>query len=208
MVTFYVIRHGETEANRGGIFQGHMDVPLSDRGRKQAELVAKALQDIHFDAVYTSDLSLAAETARAIMKYHGCGLIADRRLRELYGGEIQGLTAEQVAENYPEFERAFNEDRYNIRRPGGESYADLDQRVARAMEDIYRWNAKRPDGATVAVVSHGGVIRTMLNSVDPDPLLLRNTVGNCTISVLECDGGTWRTVKASDGAHLLCLEEE
>ena len=107
MVTFYVIRHGETEANRGGIFQGHMDVPLSDKGRKQAELVARALQDIHFNAVYTSDLSRAAETARAIMEYQDCGLISDRRLRELYGGNLQGLTQEQVSLNYPEFDRAF-----------------------------------------------------------------------------------------------------
>ncbi|MEX0974935.1 MAG: histidine phosphatase family protein [Bacillota bacterium] len=208
MVTFYVIRHGETEANRGGIFQGHMDVPLSDKGRKQAELVAKALQDIHFDAVYTSDLSRAAETARAIMKYHDCSLIADRRLRELHGGELQGLTQKQVSLNYPEFDRAFSADRYNTRRPGGESFADLDQRVARAMEDIQHWHADRPGGATVAVVSHGGAIRSMLKTTDPDPLLIGRVVGNCTISVLECDGSTWQTVKVGEGDHLLCQGEE
>jgi probable phosphoglycerate mutase len=177
-------------------------VPLSEKGRKQARLVAEALKDVRFDAVYTSDLCRAAETARAIMRYHDCVLTLDRRLRELYGGRLQGLTAEEVARDFPEFERAFQADRYNARRPGGESYADLDQRVSMAMEDIYRWNEHRPGGGTVGVVSHGGAIRTMFKAADPDPLLIRNVVGNCTVSVLTCDKGVWTTVKEGDGAHL------
>jgi len=208
MVTFYVIRHGETAANRGGVFQGHLDVPLSEKGRKQAELVAKALCNVHFDAVYSSDLSRAAETARAIMRYHDCNFVLDRRLREINGGKMQGMTEEEVAREFPEFGRALEADRYNARRPGGESYADLDQRIGRALDDIYSWHAGKAGGATVGVVSHGGAIRCMLKASDPDPLLIRRVVGNCTITVLESDGSGWRAVTTGDGAHLSCLGEE
>ena len=208
MVTFYVIRHGETAANRGGVFQGHLDVPLSEKGRKQADLVAEALRDVCFDAVYSSDLSRAAETARAIMRHHDCSLVLDRRLREINGGKMQGMTEEEVAREFPEFARALEEDRYNVRRPGGESYADLDGRIARALDDIYAWHAAKPGGATVGVVSHGGAIRCMLKASDPDPLLIRRVVGNCTITVLECDESGWRAVTTGDGAHLSCLTDE
>ncbi len=208
MVTFYVVRHGETAANRGGVFQGHMDVPLSDRGRRQAELVGKALSGVRFDRVYSSDLSRAAETAKAIMRYQDCSLVLDRRLREINGGKMQGLTEEEVACRFPGFAADLESDRYHTRRPGGESYSDLDERVARAMDDIYNWHKCVPGGAIVAVVSHGGAIRSMLKGSDPDPLLIRRVVGNCTVSVLERDDRGWITVKIGDGDHLCSLEEE
>jgi probable phosphoglycerate mutase len=207
MVTFYVIRHGETEANRDGVFQGQTDVPLSDRGRRQASLAALALAGIRFDAVYSSDLSRAAETARAIMEHQTCSLVFDRRLRELHGGKLQGLTWDEAAARYPQFDEAFRKDPVNTRRPGGESFADLRERVARAIRDIYEWNAE-PGGATVAVIGHGGVIHSILEMAGVDAELMEHVVGNCTITVLRRDKDGWASVKIGDAAHLAAMETD
>lgn len=206
MVTFYVIRHGETEANRTGVFQGQSDVPLSDKGRKQAGLVAEALSAVCFDAVYSSDLARAAETARAMMRYHDCRLVLDRRLRELYGGLLQGLTPAEVVAKYPEFAAAFRKDPVNARRLDGESFADLRERVRRVLEDIYEWNAGRPGGSTVAIVGHGGVIHVILEAAGVDAPLMEHVVGNCSITVLEREGDGWSLVKVGSVEHLKCLE--
>ncbi|MGE5578854.1 MAG: histidine phosphatase family protein [Bacillota bacterium] len=205
MLTVYVIRHGETEANRNGVFQGHMDVPLSKKGHMQADRVAEALRDVRFDAVYSSDLSRAYETARAIMRYHDCSLLRDKRLREINGGKLQGLNDKETAEQFPEFHKSFIERRYTVRRPGGESYADLDLRVQRAMEDFLSWNQDKPD-ATIGVVSHGGAIRSILKLAEPDPEFSRPVVGNCSITVLQHDGAGWKLLKVSDCDHLAGFE--
>lgn len=205
MLTVYVIRHGETEANKNGVFQGHLDVPLSKAGYKQAEEVAKALKDVRFDAVYSSDLSRAYETAKAIMKYQDCCLIRDTRLREVNGGKLQGLTNSEIGERFPEFQKAFSEHRYAARRPGGESFADLDERVQRAMEDFLSWNKDKP-GSTICVVSHGGAIRGILKLAEPDPDFSRGVVGNCSISVLQHDGTAWKLLKVGESGHLACSE--
>jgi len=207
MLTAYVIRHAETEGNRNGVIQGHLDFPLSAKGRLQAEEVAGALRNVRFDAVYSSDLNRAAETARAIMKCRSCSLIMDRRLREINGGKMQGLTWPEIQKRFPEFEIAFSADPYNTRRPGGESFADVAVRVARAMDDIVRRNSERPEGSVIAVVSHGGPIRSIIGLAQPD-LATMGTIGNCSITVLERNGATWRLVKVGDCGHLACLSED
>lgn len=207
-VTFYVVRHGETEANRGGVFQGHMDVPLSDRGRKQAEAVAGALSEVRLDVVYSSDLSRAAETAKAIMAHQTCALVLDRRLREIHGGRCQGHVREETEAMFPEFMRAFERDPVNTRRPGGESFADLSERVQRSLDDISEWNAGRPGGATVAVIGHGGVIRAILAIAGADASLMDRPVPNCSLSMLERLGDAWTVVKVGVTAHLDDLEED
>lgn len=201
-VTVYVVRHGETLANRGGVFQGQMDVPLSEMGRRQAEAVGGALAGVQFDVVYSSDLSRAAETARAIMKHQKCRLVLDRRLREMNGGLCQGTTHEETLAAFPEFVRAWEEDPWNTRRPGGESFADLKARVGRAMDDIVAWNSGKPGGSTVALVGHGGVIRAVLTVAGVERPLLEASVRNCSISIVRRSGNEWTAVKVDECAHL------
>ena len=160
---------------------------------------------VKFDVVYSSDLSRAAETARAIMKHQDCPLICDRRLRELNGGRTQGLTREEVALRFPEFDNAYRADPMKARRPGGESFADLRERVARAMDDIYAWNCGRRERATVAVVAHGGVVRSILLEAGAEFPLPQGGVGNCSVTVLERDSTGWRIIKIGDQAHLGAL---
>ncbi|HHY35778.1 MAG TPA: histidine phosphatase family protein [Firmicutes bacterium] len=199
MGTYYLIRHGETKANQGGIIQGHMDVPLAEIGKKEAELVGKALSVIRLDAVYSSDLSRARETAQAIVRYQKCKLILDSRLRELHCGEMQGLTLAASRERFPEFFQAFQRDPLRTKRPGGESLLDLYERSCRALEEIYR---NYPEG-NVAIVSHGGVIKCLMayaagQEVDP----ASPVVANASISVISRDDKGWHVLKVNDVEHL------
>jgi len=224
MGIYYLIRHGVTRANKEGVLQGHLDVPLSELGEKEAELAGRALSGVKLDAVYSSDLSRAKGTALAIVKHQGCKLVLDRRLRELHCGLLQGLTVAQSRERFPEFFRALKEDPMKARRPGGECYQDLYERSVRALEDIYR---NYPDG-TVAIVSHGGVIRCLLahaagGEVDPASPAVGNgcinviterymeeirrvgIVANGSISVITRDGNGWHVQKVNDVEHLRSL---
>ncbi|KAI9458261.1 phosphoglycerate mutase-like protein [Russula earlei] len=90
-VRIYITRHGETEENEQGIVQGQLDTALNAEGEKQADLVAKALKDVPFDACYSSDLRRAADTAKRILVYHdGVGLQTQMALRGHHMGHFQG----------------------------------------------------------------------------------------------------------------------
>lgn len=205
MTTFYVIRHGETKANKAGILQGHLDVPLSETGRRQARAVAEALSGVRFDAVYSSDLSRARETAEAIMVGRTCPLVLDKRLRELDMGGISGLTLEESRAKYPEFHAGLALDPFGTRRPeGGESRLDLRDRMSRALNDIY----KRHKDGSIVVVSHGGAINAVLGIASPDGTWPRLIVANCSITVLERNDSDWRMVKVNDCEHLRALDDD
>ncbi|NLA59670.1 MAG: histidine phosphatase family protein [Firmicutes bacterium] len=203
MTTFYLIRHGETQANKAGILQGQLDVPLSESGRRQARAVAEALSGVRLDAVYSSDLSRARETAEAIVEGRTCPLVLDRRLRELDMGAISGLTIEESRKRFPEFHARLAADRYGVRRPGGgESRLDLRSRMASALDDIYE---RHKDGR-VAIVSHGGSINAVLGIVSQDGSWPGLVVANCSVTIVERDDNGWRTIRVNDCEHMRSLE--
>lgn len=208
MVTFYVVRHGETDANKNGVLQGHLDVPLSSEGVRQARVVAEAISSVRLDVVYSSDLSRAKETARAIMKGRPCSLILDRRLREIHLGNLSGLTSEEARRKFPEYHAELAKNPYYTRRPGGgESRMDLRDRISRVLDDIYEWNKDRAD-AQVGVVSHGGVINAVLRLASSSVDWPGFTVANCSVTVLERDDWGWRVVRTNDCSHLEAAGED
>ena len=86
----YFVRHGETDYNKQGRAQGHMDIPLNETGLMQAKTVAKALKNTKLDVIYSSPLQRAKVTADTINTHHNVEVICDDRLKELYRGDIQG----------------------------------------------------------------------------------------------------------------------
>ncbi len=154
----WLVRHGETEWNAEGRYQGQTDVPLSEVGLRQAEAVAARLAAAPLDAIYVSDLSRAAETGRAIARPHGLDVRLDPRWRELSFGEWHGLTYAQMEAQAPETVAWWNADRVHRAPPGGETMAELAARVQAALDDICRDHS---DG-TVLVAAHGGPIRVLL----------------------------------------------
>jgi broad specificity phosphatase PhoE len=154
-----VVRHGRSEWNSQGRWQGHADIPLDDAGMHQAAAAAEVLGA--FDAIWASDLQRATLTAQIIAELHGVGPVQiDPRLRETDVGPWEGLQAAEVEAGWPGFLA-------DHRRPEGfEPYADAAARVLASLVDI----AAAHRGGDVLVVSHGGVIRAVRRALDsPDP---------------------------------------
>jgi broad specificity phosphatase PhoE len=202
MKQVYIIRHGQTDWNAEGRWQGHEDVPLSDEGYKQAQALAKHLADVDFAAVYTSDLQRARETGRALAEATGAPLVVDPRLRELHLGALQGLTHAEIRERYPNDDEQMKANYLDHVVTGGESRRVMQARAYAAWQDMLEQTDSRP----VALVSHGGTIRLLLLRVlDPadNEAIMRLSIGNTSYTVLEvADDGSVHMRVAADHSHL------
>ena len=156
-----LVRHAETDPAVRGRCHGRLDVDLSAEGRRQAGELATALGELPLAAVYSSPLSRALDTARAIAAARGLEPVADDGLLEIDFGELEGLTYEEIAAERPDVFRAWMEAPTSVRFPGGESFADLRARVVEAVGAI----RERHAGGAAAVVAHGGVVRAVLADV-------------------------------------------
>jgi broad specificity phosphatase PhoE len=198
--TVVFVRHGQTDWNVARRWQGQLDIPLNDAGRRQARAAAHRLRHWALTALYTSDLSRAAETANIIGESIGLTPVPDSRWRERHAGEFQATTRQERLAHFPELAAAFEEDISNA-PPGGESLRDLHARVVGALDELVE--AHR--GEKVGVVCHGGAIRTVVREVLGLPLHRRPNFaigGNSGLTVIE-DGGEWRRLLLlNDTAHL------
>jgi probable phosphoglycerate mutase len=187
-------RHGRTEWNATGRFQGHLDPPLDDEGRRQAALAAPHLLAAGLSpedtVVVSSDLSRAAETAAALTALLDVPLRLDARLREHGMGSWEGLTRAEVAERYPEQFADWLGGR-PIRGRGGEEAAAVAERALAALADL-------PDAGVAVVVTHGGTAGRLMErllGIDPDHRRVVGPLGNCAWSELTHQGGHWRLIR-------------
>jgi alpha-ribazole phosphatase len=151
MTMFYLVRHGQTDWNKEGRYQGQADTPLNAVGEQQARLLAGKFDGIRIDAIYSSDLQRARRTAEAIGQALQLPVQLDVRLREINHGVWEGMLFSDIVRQYaPEIkEREMNP--LEARAPGGESVTEVADRVLTAAESIARMH---PD-ETVILVSHG-----------------------------------------------------
>jgi broad specificity phosphatase PhoE len=155
VTTIFLARHGESDWNAANRFQGHSDRPLTDLGRRQAEALADAVGREKVDAIYSSPLIRALETARIVGARTGLGVLEDADLREVDTGGWSGLSRQEVQERFPEgFERWVSG---GAGWEDGESYEEMAERTLRAVTRI----AEAHPGGRVLVVSHGGPIRAI-----------------------------------------------
>jgi probable phosphoglycerate mutase len=153
VTTILLVRHGETDWNSEGRWQGHADRPLNEAGRAQALALADSLAGRQIDAVYSSDLLRAHATARIVADRVGLPVELDAGLREVDVGEWSGRSHDDLERSDPEGFRRWREGGKGWR--GGESYEQMGGRVVGAVLEI----AKRHPGGTVLIVTHGGSIR-------------------------------------------------
>ncbi len=195
----YLVRHGESIFNAESRIQGHADVPLSELGRRQGEAAADALADVPIDAIFSSPLLRALDTARCIAARHAVSLSIDPRLMELDVGIFEGrLRTELVAENSPDFVRWLSGDD-NFAIPGGESRRQLAQRGCDALQSIVAAGHR-----AAVVVTHGGLLsatlRTILNLTQPlPPFSLQN--GSITRLAFD-DAGAFSLLALNETEHL------
>ncbi|MEL4152454.1 histidine phosphatase family protein [Corynebacterium bovis] len=184
-----LLRHGETEFNRGRRMQGQLDTDLSDVGRAQARAVAEVLAGRPVGAVVSSDLVRARETAEIVAAGHGLGVRTDHRFRETDLGRWQGLTHREVDGDFPGH-------RSHWRRtptwapPGGESRVDVMRRTTAGVADLLADDALWAGGAVV-VVAHGGSISALTSGLLDIPVEhypMFGGLGNCRWSQLLAVG--------------------
>jgi alpha-ribazole phosphatase len=186
MTLLYLLRHGAIDRAEADCFLGQTDAPLSAEGRLQAYALRNELHNLEFSAVWSSDLTRAAETAGIIFAGRATGVQTCKKLREIKLGEWDGLTRDRVRESHPGLWRARGDDLADFRPPGGESFRDLQERVVPQIAMI----AKETPG-TACIVTHAGVIRVLICHVLQIPLsnLFRIRLEYGSVSIVSCSPG-------------------
>lgn len=153
-----VWRHGETGHNAQGIWQGHLDTDLSERGVRQAQAAAAVLAGERPDLVVASDLRRAAHTAAALVEVTGLPVRHDPRLREIHVGTWQGMSQGDVAAQYPDEHDALDRGEDIRRGVDGESVGHVEERALAAVHDVL--DGLR-DGQTAVLATHGVTGRSL-----------------------------------------------
>lgn len=195
----YLVRHGETDWNRVRRLQGSSDIPLNDYGRELAVITAAALQDVSFDAVFSSPLSRARETAELIVGDRSVQVQTDDRLREIAFGIGEGRNIPEIRESpedplYP----FFNAPERFIPMEGGERFEDVYRRTAAFVKE--KLLPLEESCENVLVTAHGVTNRSILNPAAGIPLkqFWRIPLLNCTVSVLELKNGVLRVLEEAN----------
>ncbi len=208
-----LIRHGESRGNLNRQWQGWLDEPLTPAGLAQARRLAErvgrwaAENETPITGVHSSTLTRAFQTGAVLARRWGVPLVLDGRLRERHVGVLQGLTWPQVETQHPEIAATIRQQWTVAALPGGETTAQLSERVWQAVQEI----VQRTDGTqdSVAVVSHGGTLNAYLNRLvgrgHAEPFMFR--LGNTSFSVVEIDAGRPRILLVNDLCHLEMKDE-
>lgn len=196
----YIIRHGQTDWNADGRWQGQEDVPLNGEGLLQARHLAKFLAARPIRHIFSSDLRRAMQTAQPLADALNLRVETDRRLREIHVGIFQGLTGDEVAARYPLQYAAFNSDKLNYVVPEGESRKQLQTRAFAAWEEL----VATAQGPEIALVSHGGTIKLLMQRLFESEAHALGKVRfqNTSITTLERWAGWWRVVGLGATPHL------
>lgn len=164
----YLVRHGETEWNRIQRFQGRINLPLNQEGRKQAKALALALRNIPLKAIYSSPLIRALETSYFIKDFHPLTPIFEEKgLMEMDLGEFDGMKVQDWAEQYPDLRNAWNENPATFKMPGGESLKEVQTRAKETLEGI---TSNYSDDTTILLSSHNFVNLSILCDILKIPL--------------------------------------
>jgi glucosyl-3-phosphoglycerate phosphatase len=192
-------RHGRTEWNATGRFQGQLDPPLDAEGRCQAARTAPQLAAAgplsRGTVVVSSDLRRAAETAATLTGLLGVPLRLDPRLREVGLGSWEGLTRDEVAERHPDQYADWLAGR-PVRGRGGEDPATVPQRALAALQDL-------PEAPAAVVVTHGGAGGRLIEALlglGPEHRRVVGPLGNCAWSELAVQGDRWRLLRHNSSA--------
>lgn len=197
MKHIFLIRHGETDWNREGRFQGKMDIPLNTIGKKQAEAAAKALGNAAIDRVVSSSLARAADTAIASTVLSGLAVEVMDGFREIDHGLWEGHTADEVEKLWPGMLLQWHLHPEAVTMPEGETLRDVQVRALSALEDVIAGPGNR-----VAVFSHDAVIKVILCGVVDCNLssFWRFRIANGSITLLEA-GETGLSLHVMGDAH-------
>jgi len=202
MTRLYIIRHAEAEGNLYRRAQGHYDSRITAKGRLQIDALAERFKDIPIDALYASDLQRTRQTAGAILRYHPqLELVTSPRLREMSLGVWEDMAWGSAERAWPQEMYDFTYRPGDFRLEGAETFYQLAGRITAAVEDIA---AAHPE-QTVAVVSHGMAIRSLMGRLSGLPVARTGEVphgDNTCVALLLAEGGKLRIEYCNDTSHL------
>jgi len=197
----FLIRHAETAWNSEGKYQGIIDVPLSDKGRREAERVAERLRHEDVKAVYSSHLIRARETAEIIARRHSLPVKVIPEIGEINFGDWEGLTASEIKEKFGEDAyRVWLEDPEKAEISGGDRLPEFAERVVKGFKEVV---AAHPED-TVVMVTHGGALMVLGCHINGEDLscFRRYYHQNASISVVEAEGDVLRFQLLNSREHL------
>ena len=196
-----MIRHGFSVANNEHRFAGNSDFPLTDLGKAQAEKCAEALRGEKIDSIYASDLSRALDTAVPVAKALGLEITATKGLREIFAGEWEGKTFDQIDEQYHDDFAIWKRDIGRARCTGGESPQEVSARVLSTLAEI----AAKHEGKTVCIATHATPIRSVCTAaagLDACDMAKIPWTANASISLFEYEDGVFTAIYTSKTEHL------
>ncbi len=199
-----LIRHGQSQGNAEGRFGGHTDTPLSPLGRKQAAATATALANETFNAIYSSDLPRAIETASPLAQLSGVEIQSAEAFRERSVGVMEGLTFEEAAEQHPEQYGALLRRDFEHVLLGGESYRQTLDRASQKLDEVIEEHR----GGRIVIFTHTGTICILvlhlmgaLDAPELKPVWIATS--NCGISRFDLrNDGFVRVIAINDTRHL------
>lgn len=199
MTDIVLVRHGETESNRLGVFRGQLDVPLNATGRAQAEGLAAALSSARLAAVYSSPLRRAWETALAVAAPHGLSPVPDAAFNNIDLGAWQGMEKARIEREQPDLWRRWTTDPESLHLPGGETLASVRERSrGRALALL-----ARHDGERFAVVTHRSVIKVLAGSLlGMEEPFWKLYLDNAAYCVIERRNGLFVLTKWNESCHV------
>ena len=201
MTKVYIVRHGETEGNYYGRVSGFYDTHLTGRGLKQISQLTERFKDIHIDAVYASNRDRAIKTAAAAVKGKGLEVNINPRLGECSLGVWDNTCWGELEYYEPDLLNKYRTDFMSWYSKYAESFEDLRARMIGVVKEL----AKKHDGQTIMLVSHGHAIRALLCEVDGVPnekVSTRGYGGNTAVSLLNVDGDNVTAEYQSDMSHI------
>ena len=202
---FYLIRHGETDWNKGGRYQGRTNIQLNDAGVEQARLLGERFKYLPLDVVYVSPLDRAVATAEPVAVSHGLTHIKDEHFIEINFGEWEGHTIEELSEKFGRAYTDFFKDPFDHPVPGEGSFQIAMERAIEGFNIL----AERHKGQNVAIISHGGLLRVMLVGLLEmgDAFYRKTWMTNTSITMLDVmEGGRKLLMTLNDKAHLEMAE--
>lgn len=198
MITLILTRHGETDWNRDGKLAGSTDkAVLTEEGFKQARAVANALKNMHVDVIYCSKLRRAKQTAQIISKTLGKKITYNGALNERSWGNLEGKSWDKQKDKLVAM---YESEKTNLRPSGGESCLEFKERLLFDLEKIIEAN----EGKTVLIITHGGVIRTLIKAFKkiPDEEMVDLRVNNTSLTIFRLNEGKVEEEILNDIKHL------
>jgi len=195
----YLIRHGQTDWNKGRKLQGRTDIPLNENGRAVAQLTREGLKDIAFDMAFTSPLKRARETAEIILTGRNIPIIDDERVIEVNFGEYEGCDFDLPDEYIQNF---FSAPEKYVSIHGTESMESIFARMNSFLQDLYQ-NPELQD-KTILVSTHGAALSgllTLIKGNSVDKYWAGGLHKNCGYSIVEIKEGTAKILEEAKIAY-------